>query len=528
MSNLNRPLLWRPEYSRLRYLRDVRLYITILLFVGAVFLVTYKLPYYPKVFFDEGWFMQIPTNVARYGQYATHSSEGFRPYDTVVSGSPLFYLPMAGVFKIWGVGIAQARAVVAVWFLGACLFLFLIAKKLYGFQTAAIALAFFLLMGNDDVGRAATLGRMVMGEIPGLCMLFAGIYTWLWAFDGKTNLRLILAGILLGIALTIKIQFMLIVIPALVTLALIDRFYYREKRFQYFLIPFVTVLGALILHYALIRVILGPENFTRFLQEMSASSGPQVRTLLNPRGIVHALGTLLSDGSMAWFLAGLAYMISRCVAREPHQIKHCMLWVLAAGWTAWFLIATPGWGRYLFPATAVGFIMTARFVKDALSLVWQKTLSTWKNPGSEHWTYTALALSLSVFIVMSLTVSSASLLRSIVGAPTLSDQREFADYIDQYVQPDQVIATWEWDIIGLTKHENYNIPPLHLFGSTIARTWLGSTDVPPTYDFMQYRPDYIVIGTFYPVSMVYRPQFLEQQCVLIVTIGDYKLYRVKY
>ncbi len=84
----------------------------LLLFLLALVLSVYQLEYYPQTWFDEGWYLQIPKNLVQHGVYAPLSSEGYRPYDTIVSVSPVFYLPMAAAFKMWGVGLWQARAAI--------------------------------------------------------------------------------------------------------------------------------------------------------------------------------------------------------------------------------------------------------------------------------------------------------------------------------------------------------------------------------------------------------------------------------
>lgn len=504
---------------------DVSTYILISLLVLATILSTHNLAYYPQPWFDEGWYLQIPKNLVQHGMYATQSSEGFRRSDTVIGVSPLFYLPIAGVFKVWGIGLVQARGVIVGYFLLTCLLVYAIARKLYGSRAGLVALALFITVrADDDFTSAVLLGRQVMAEIPALFFLMAAFYCWLMSFERKTNLFLILAGIAFGLAMTTKAQFLLVVLPMLIAAGILDRLYYRQRRYRYFILPFVTSLAVIVLQYLFVFLVMGPNSFSRYLSDFSAASGPQVRVLFSPISMQTALKFFLRSDYFIWVAPALVYGIFLCADKKPDNIKPSMIWVFVGGWLTWFLVASVGWARYTFPALAVSYILTAKLLDDlagpGISL--GKVVGALR--GGERMSV-ARAASMVVLLIALMLNSSADVIKGIFAAPNPSAQ-EFAAYIDAHVGQGELIETWEWEIAFLTHGRDFHHPPTSLLNLLIAHVHLGAAYDPNTYDFQRHRPAYIAIGRFAKWTGLYPAKFLEQECTLVKSIGEYDLYRV--
>lgn len=498
----------------------------VLLFAVAFGLATHNLAYYPTTWFDEGWFLQIPKNLVQHGEYATYSSEGFRHYDTVIGTAPVFYLPIAAVFQIWGVGLVQARMVIVAYFLATGLLTYLVTRKLFGVSAALVALALFLLVQVDDHSTSALLmGRQVMGEVPALCFFMAGLLFWLKAFEQQTNRMLVVAGILLGLAMGTKSQFLLLVPPTIVTVALIDRLYYGEKRYRFFTIPLLMCFAMLVARYFFIWVILGSDNFSRYIEALFVASGPQVRVFFAPAAMQTALKFFLRSDFMIWIIPSLVYVLLLCAKKHPDNIKCCFPLVFVTGWLTWFLIASAGWSRYAFPALAVSYVLVARLIDDLGGFASLSLQRIWA--ALRHWDLASIARPMSALFlfIMLLINASQDAIQGIVAAPDQSAQ-QLAAYIDMHIDDDELIETWEWQIAFLADDALFHHPPNSLLPQLLARK---SMDMPydhRTYDFQQYRPSYILVGWFGKWIEPYPPEFFDQEATLVTSIGDYDLYKV--
>lgn len=502
-------------------------FILLLLLLLALILSTYNLEYYPQTWFDEGWYLQIPKNLVQYGEYATLSSEGFRPFDTVVGVSLVFYLPIAAAFKIWGVGLLQARIVMVAYFLLTGLLIYAVAQRLYGPGSALVALALFILVKADDNFTSAVLmGRQVMGEIPALCFFMAATYFWLKSFERRTNGFLVLAGILLGVAMKTKGQFLLVVPPTLVALCAIDRLYYGQRRYRYFVLPLVMSFVIVVLQYSFTFVMIGADSFSRYLAEFFAASGPQVRVFFSPVTMQTALKFFLHSHYFIWVVPGLVYAVLLCATREPENIKLCLPWVFVAGWLTWFLVASVGWARYAFPALAVSYMLVAKLLDDLIGVSDLSLRKVWTVLRSWDVAPIARPMSVLLLIIMLLLNSSREVIKGIFSTPDRSAQ-QFAAYIDGHIEEDALIETWEWEIAFLTNDHSYHHPPTSLLNALIAHKNLGAPYDPGVYDFQEYGPAYIVVGSFAKWTGLYPPDFLKQQCTLVQSTGEYDLYRVK-
>src|SRR5260221_12832379 len=85
----------------------------------VLFLVFYNLANYPLTWFDEGSHLHVPKTLILHGVYADFSSEGFRYYGPTVGVGPTVMLPIAAVFWAFGIGLLQARVVMALYLVAA-------------------------------------------------------------------------------------------------------------------------------------------------------------------------------------------------------------------------------------------------------------------------------------------------------------------------------------------------------------------------------------------------------------------------
>jgi 4-amino-4-deoxy-L-arabinose transferase-like glycosyltransferase len=105
----------------------------------VVFLATYHLDSYPTTWFDEGSHLHVPKTLVEYGVYADISSEGFRYFGPTIGVGPMVMLPIALAFKLSGIGLLQARLVMALYLLAATGLFFAVTRHLYGVTVAFLA-----------------------------------------------------------------------------------------------------------------------------------------------------------------------------------------------------------------------------------------------------------------------------------------------------------------------------------------------------------------------------------------------------
>src|SRR4051812_42311390 len=80
-----------------------------------IVLATFNLTTWPATWFDEGSHLMVPKSLVLFGVYADYDSSGFRYFGPSTGVGPTVLLPIAAMFKVFGVGLLQARLVVAVY-----------------------------------------------------------------------------------------------------------------------------------------------------------------------------------------------------------------------------------------------------------------------------------------------------------------------------------------------------------------------------------------------------------------------------
>ena len=183
-------------------------------------LVFYNLTAWPVTWFDEGSHLHVPKTLVTDGVYADKSSDGYRYFGPTLGVGPTVMLPIALAFEFGGIGLLQARVVMALYLLAALAAFFKLASRFDGKRFAVIAVALLVTMRG-----ASTLeyGRQVLGEVPGLFFMVAGLALWFGGKERTSILRLIGAGLLLGLSIVTKSQNLLVIAPALLVAATVPK-----------------------------------------------------------------------------------------------------------------------------------------------------------------------------------------------------------------------------------------------------------------------------------------------------------------
>lgn len=217
---MNVPVIMQEIYRRSSRARK---YISpgFLLFTAVVvlFLSTYKISESPPIWMDEGIITQVAENVATQGVNGIQVAPGEFVSAGFVTTSYVVTHPIALFFKFFGVGLLQARAVMVLF-----LFAFFIVAYFLGKQQMPKILAALSLLLLASFAPIYGNGKNVLGEIPGLVFLLAGLLGAGMIERGVRTVTLfLLTGLFFGLCVVTKPIFIL-VIPALV----MPLYFYRQ------------------------------------------------------------------------------------------------------------------------------------------------------------------------------------------------------------------------------------------------------------------------------------------------------------
>ena len=159
-------------------------------------LVLFNLADYPLTWFDEGSHLHVPKAIVKFGKYADYSSEGFRYDGPSVGVGPTVMLPIAAMFKIFGIGLLQARLVTATYLVATIIAFYLLAKQFGSWKFATVATMFLVVNRSTSL---VEYGRQVLGEVPGLFFLLLGLLLWFKSWTLSSTRRLVLVGICFGL-----------------------------------------------------------------------------------------------------------------------------------------------------------------------------------------------------------------------------------------------------------------------------------------------------------------------------------------
>jgi len=489
------------------------------LLVGA-FLLVYQLDRYPAPWYDEGSHLHVAKNYALNGVYADYSSEGNRPFGPAVGVGPTVLLPIALLYKALGVSIPLARAVIVVYGALALTMLYLLTARLVNQRAALIAVILAMLSPAVDF---VYNSRTVLGEVPGLFFILAGL--WLWLKPGKHGLQnLLLVGLLLGLACITKNQYALFILPSLLLAWFADLLWYKRRGWRYFVVPGI-VAGVLFFAWTFIVILLLGQtggSFSQNLADLRAASAGAF-FLFEPSAIQSAIRFLV-DGTLYGGLAVPVLLYSSVISlrrdETGQQVGTLMIFIaLGLG----LFISSLAWPRYAFAPLALLSIFVVRLFADltsGLRLDWKGVRAALRGEGLSTSTFGTILvigwLIVTVFLPLFNQVQQ-------VRTQGRTDAYETAAYLDANVPQDAIIETWEQELAVLTNHR-YHFPPQIVLAKSVAAEWFGDAPVSESYDFREaVDADYVVIGPFAKYTNVYPLDRLTDY-QLVSTIGAYDIY----
>ncbi len=480
---------------------------------------------YPLTWFDEGSHLHVPKTLVRYGVYADFSHDGFRYFGPTVGVGPTVLLPIAAVFKLFGIGLLQARVVMALYLIAASLVFFGLAHQLYGWRFAWVATA--LLIATRGLA-LLEYGRQVLGEVPGLLFMAWGLWLWFTGWERSSWRRLATAGLLLGAAMVTKSQYFIVLAPALL-FAFVSNFYYRSAPWRVLLAPGVMAAMCFGAWQAYLILYLGPatagENWRWYREAMAGAA-----LLFAPERMTGSLLELVTPKVYFGLLLpalGYGLYLARSRDRAGHQWATLLAAIVVN--LVWYITASIGWLRYAFPALALGSLFVAR-VFHALSGGFRfevgamlaslratrlnREVLDWRAP---RWQ--------AVWAAALLALIALPLLRTVeqIVWPPFDAPLTMAAYLRSHVTVTARIATWEEEVGFLTDHD-YAYPPQAALPKAVNHIWAGGAPVSEFYDFESDSPDYVLVGPFGRWVDAYPAAKLAARYAPVYAIEGYTLY----
>ncbi|BCX02940.1 MAG: glycosyl transferase [Candidatus Roseilinea sp.] len=502
--------------------------------IGLVLLLAlWNLTHFPAPWYDEGSHLHVPKTFVRHGVYADLSSEGYRYYGPTIGVGPTVLLPIAGVFKVFGIGLLQARLVIVIYLLATIAAFFSLARLLGNTKFASLATAIFV---SSPSVALFEYGRQVLGEVPGLMFILLGLLLWFSSWHKLSWWRLVLAGVLLGLGVVTKYQYLLAIVPTLMLSWGLNLAYFRAVPHRVFLVLAITVIVVFGLWQLFTLIYLGPstvtENFAA-LREFNAGAAAvfsrdlmvrALREIVSWRAFMFTLLPALGYGAYFTFrhLPDDADVSAIGDAMTRHQ-QWSVIFLLVTSNLVWYVVASVSWIRYAFIGLSLASLFVARLFYDLTNGLNIRAL--WNGiracPGTRlrRWGQLALLGILVVMVIFPLGRITLNVMRT-----PLPDSFIMADYVNANVSHDALIETWEPEMGFLTDHR-YHYPPQLLLIRAVRQIWQGGVPVSELYDFTALSPDYVLVGEFSRWVNVYPHERLQANYEPVTSIGRYELFK---
>lgn len=488
--------------------------------VCALALCLYRLEIYPAPWFDEGLNFQAAKNIARDGQYGLRSTEGLVTFHPAIQTGPTVLLPMALLFRLADIGVLQGRLVTISYTLLALAIFYWLAREICNSKTAILTLLLLLFTFDHEFTSFVFMGRQALGEIPALAFFWLGALLWFRAWNSPSRRALVWPGLLWGLTMLTKVQFVPLLSGALILFWMFDRLSHKKLQTHQVLLPlFISGLCVLAWYgYQVLR--LGPTDFWQQTTALGSAGGLHL-VHFSPRRMTSALSQLLGSTLVLFGVPGMLYILGASLQdKEENEHQQVFLVAFTVTWLGWYAFLSIGWMRYAFVPAAMSALFSARLLGDLWDWAAQRSQALGRrlplSPGQA---------AIGGLVAMLLLSGLVPMVKQIAQS-TDSGLQNLAQYLNTHISTDVVIESWEWEVDLLTDH-TYHHPSYKMMNTVTEQLWYGAAVPPDIYDPLVFHPSYLIVGPFAKWTGLYTQQPLEQKYTLVKSIGEYDLYKVK-
>ncbi|NTU78929.1 MAG: hypothetical protein HGA45_05915 [Chloroflexales bacterium] len=514
--------------------RNVRIGRTILIpaavLLGCACLLFVKLGSSPQVLPDEGSLLSLARTLAEDGVYAIRTSEGYQTYGIIQSIGPTVVIPVALSFKLFGVGLVQARVVAGIYAMLALLALYLFGAKLFGMRAALLAV---LLTLTTPAIALLIFGRMVIGEIPVLAFFLLGCWLWLKATLERRPWLAPLAGLCFGAAAVTKSYYLLYIGSGLALVAALDLLVYRQRLIRQALIAGVVMVACWAAWIGWQVLYFGLPTFqtnAAHLRDLAAGTfqfslpmaRQQIRMIFGEEG-----GYFF----FFWGIVALAYALWLAFRSDRRGPAIVFVLGFAISGFSYFLFFFPPWLFYIPGLFAISALFTGKLWSDIIGAI-ELSQST---PAQSRPDGSRLALLGAVWAVILLGVVypfcftvNDQLFSEI---PYTRTAVQAAEFLDAHVDQSLVVETWERVMGSLTDHR-YHYPD-HGLGAKVNaflyRNGPHDFTLGEAY-FKAHHVAYLVWGVAATETIVYDRDYLSSHACVVAAFDSfgqhYLIYRL--
>jgi hypothetical protein len=391
-------------------------------------------------------------------------------------------------FRLFGIGIIQARLVAVIFTLVALALLYELARRFYNRSIAIATLLVLIFMSGQVEINPLIAGRQVLAEIPALCFLLAGYLCFILA-EKHFILFMPAAVCFWSVALFTKAQVRpfwaaAMLLPA--GLMLLQQRWRSAGMFGAGLIG--TAALYLCLEYTFVRI--SPSSSVSGLTRVIALVWLKETRLFILTDIFHyGIPTLIA---LCWALWSV--LKGKDQPQTHTGIARFSFLVLAGSWFVWYITLSLGWVRYIFPAVFLGSVFVAAMLDD------------WTNHFNPAWTIERAGTTLkklrfrtqnltALAAIVLVTMSVGQALTVLYGAYVVDADDSINDtlrFLNTATPPNALIETYESELYFLL-NRRYHYPPDQVHVDLIRRNSFGER-VKIDYDPLTANPDYLVVG----------------------------------
>ena len=474
----------------------------------AVVLATVNLSRYPPISgWDEGMYLEMAVNTARFGEYATRNGEAFERLQPPGGTGPTLILPVAAAMLVGGFELWVARLVIVAALLVALAGGYRLLRTIGGSFAAVTGTLLLLVAGFPDFDTLG-LGRQVLAEVPALALLLWGLWFWIRSWDGRTR-DLVIASALVSLAIVTKNQWLIFVTPGLAVVTVVGRLYHGALSWRHGAWPIAATVGTYLGWTAVSYLIAGDQwpRYNEALRLLTAS------TFLNVglRRSVECLKLFYRSGQ--WPLVALALMAipAAGLARSVHGARASVLPLLLAVAVPTGVVFGLPWPRYLYPAlvlAALGSGVSLAVLAPRLA----------RRLGSRP-----IAVGASLAVVALVAAPRLAYHASRLLTADDDSAERLARHLDTGVPAAAMVVNWEWELDFLAERR-FHRPPALLFGAMVDQVYNQRHH--PVLEQPRLPPDagYLVVGPFAAQTRAFERDLQAREHREIAVEGPYRLY----
>jgi 4-amino-4-deoxy-L-arabinose transferase-like glycosyltransferase len=486
-----------------------------------LFFATVRLNSVPPLWWDEGWTLSIARNWLETGHYKRLLNGHLVSHG--LEAAPMLTGSIYLAFKIFGVGVFEARMVGVLFTLATLLVIYYLARRLYDRKIALTTLLILTFAPAYIELIPVYVGRQVLGEMPAMFFLSFGYAAFLLLLP-RHFFWMSMPVLFWTVALGTKAQvlpFWLCSMICPLGVLLCKRAWRLSLRFGFACAG--SLIGSQLLLVLWQRFLWpdSPNGAVTGLYEVTAAV-----TSIPAR--MFALIVLVLFGLPT--LAGLCHAAWSMRARKssflnPVECVRLSLLILSGSWFAWFVTLSVGWIRYIFPATFIGSIFLAAMMHDFtrgfdISYTIERSFGIFRRGGLNKQALGVLFV--AAIIMTSVPRTAIALYKTYVLDADIS-VKEAAAFLNSQTPSGALIETYDSELFFLLQRP-YHYPPDQIHVELIRRTFLYDDNTIIHYDPLATNPDYLVVGPQSKKWQLYDSVLGTRQFRLIRAYKRYDIY----